>query len=294
MAWKKRSFTRRRTFKKALARKASHRFDNFAAISIDSCNPLVLSPMGCAREGFTPTPSRLILIDNSVLELQFSDSATVTRLSGKLHFIPFYGGIEGAPPAEDADVRFQELLAAGYHFMGGIRRVEQGVGGESSPTTDAPIAQPLEFDNDFVDIPWLKFHERTHVNLADMGHVLKRVIPGTPFGICADTVAAGAGAPGNTLSNGSGTISIPAISTTCVVQNFPGTVDDPPVMVSDELVINRTFKPFTLNFAMRRKVSLTNKQALVYDFQFHPPVFGTPGPDVGFAVYGKLKAVLRT
>jgi len=288
----KRSFTKKAPFRRALARKANHRYDRFLSTQISACEPLTFAPQGCPREGADNFGHRIILLDNSVLELQYSDSATVVAQKGRLYFTPFYAGPEGEAPSPDADVRFQEVLAASYHFMGGIRRIEQLVGNDLSGGSP-PIANPLMRGDDYTDVPWIKFFERRRVNLEHMSQCIKRRIPGTPFGVCADTVAAAAGAPENTLTDGSGTVTIPAISTTCTIMNFPGTVDDTPLIVEDELCITEQFKGFTLNFASRKRTKLTGKHALVFDFDWLPVALGVIPPDVGFAVHGLIQSTIR-
>lgn len=288
------AFRRKKSgFKKALARKANFRYDHFPSVDISSCGPLATVANDCPGEEEDPPPGqRIVLLDNSAAELQFNDSVTVVGMYGLLKFVPTYDLSAGTNDITEWALR----SIAGYHFMGGVRRIEQNVGGFGNATVDSPIANPVFFQDDWSDIHWVKRFERMRTNIEHTDFATASEMGGKIAGVCADTTAAGAGAPANTLSSGSGTINIPAINTSCSVL-----AADPPnagdAINTSELwnVTKDGNRGFTLNFRSKKRVKITGKQALVFDFSYAPVniAFPVTSPPVGFIIFGKVFLTLR-
>lgn len=294
MAFRRSFKTRRRTFRRArrLSPFSRKRYDTVIAFNQNRCDPLVLPFHSCPNEVEASQPQRIVLVDNSVVEFQTSDSAVLTSLKGFIKFNPFYQLIQ-----TDAINGFNERALSGYQFAGGVRRVNEFIDLNASQPGgfDDPIADPLQSTggDDFTDIRWYRYWNKQADSADSLTIHLDGFIPGTPLGVCSDTSAAAAGAPANTLSNGSGTINIPAISTTCSQFLRPGSIADPPV--NDRAGASlKMAPPFTLFFNIRRRIPLKRKNMIVLDFNYLPAGSNLPGaPAVAFALFGQVKATLQ-
>lgn len=288
MAFRKtfRRTTRRFPRRRRLSPFAKKRYDTVSCFHVDRCSPTLLDFHACATEELpNPIAERIVLVANDLVELQFSDSCVVTSLSGWIKFTPFYELTEF-----DGVGQINERVQTGYEFMGGVHRIEEFIG-DPQLLQDDPIADPLLNSNDYTDIKWYKLWHKSRDAADTLTFEGSSHLPGTPFGVCSDTSAAAAGAPANTLSNGSGTVNIPAISTDCDIINFPGSSGDTPVQTGFNVSF-RMAAPFFLHFNMRKRIPLTGKQALVFDFNWLPGGSGL-GPATGFAIFGAVKATVQ-
>lgn len=147
------------------------------------------------------------------------DNLTVVKLEGWVELCPAFCSGADETAACDSDPQtcpVARLFATNfdnYHFRAGLSKDRW----ELDPLVDPPGYStiqrwPLE-THDWSDAQFIRTWERTKSR--------KRIIDAVelngnaPLGCCSNVSAAGAGAPANTLSNGSGTVNIPAISTDC-------------------------------------------------------------------------------
>lgn len=241
------------------------------------CEPIVHPLHGCPdAEGSPPEPERINLTDSVILE-NHDDNTTLVRLVGQLVFVPFFDLVFSSPPTP-AEVALE--LTRRYRFAAGLRVVEDTSLGST------PIADPLFSDDDMSDARWLKSWNL--FKIASFDHHFQSLLADWPVGSCSNVSAAAAGAPANTLSNGSGTVNIPAISTDCCSETCVlGTNDD----IHSETVTAKTMPNVTISLNLKKRIRLREDQKLVFDFNYSNGGLATP--QVGFARWGWLKGLFQ-
>jgi len=162
------------------------------------CNPYQFQLQACS-EGRSATSLIFQIVNQTILQDEFSDSAAVKRVVGDLFFQPFYDN----PPPALTDVIAAEYALTAYQAFAGLRKRQVNAAGETI------AVHPLDDDEDYGDARWLRTWH--HLNYpgsyveAGIGttsgqypvirpDVHTYVVPGTPA--C------------NTLATGSGTICI--------------------------------------------------------------------------------------
>lgn len=296
MAFRKvrRSFPGRKfATKRALAAKAPKRYDHATAFNTTLCDlfpEFLVSSCGGVEEDPVSNPGRIVLLSDATKEQFYEDSVTVVGVEAHLEFEPNF-----TFDTQDLLQQFGIRSQWQWQFFGGLRKTQEHFQGSIDPTlpgVDEPIPAPLTHPNDRTDLFWYrkKYQLSRQVDSAKLQ--LHTISDGMFQGIGSSVTAAGAGAPENTLSNGSGTINIPPItSNPCIV-----------CLADDLFVSGQTSEiPAAVprvkhNFRTRRRISLKGKEALVYDFEvLVPNAFSSSGPREGNVdVFGWVDLVIET
>lgn len=248
------------------------------------CDPQLFDTHLCpGPEEFPPEPQRVELTSTQLLE-KLGDNVTLVRMVGRLIFVPFFDISLSLPQV--TQVSLERLRK--YNFAGGLRVIDDTSLGET------PIADPLFSDDDMSDARWRKSWRKFAI--ADVENSVDLFQNGLyPLGSCSNVSAAGAGAPANTLSNGSGTVNIPAISTDCCSETcfLDQTLADAPVVT----IKSKNMPNVHINLSGRTKIRLREDQKLVFDFNYSnaadPNGPSSLTPPVGFAMWGWVKGLFQ-
>lgn len=279
---------------RALGRKAQKRYDHANAVDAGTCSGSVEFPTSVCGQGEDPpevNPGRIVLLSDSTKEQFFEDSCSVVGIECHLEFRPRF-----TFASSDLLDQFGQRNAWNFEFFGGIRKIREHYQGEpvdpTLPGLSDLIPSPILFPNDRTDLFWIRRKWKRSVESDRFTQQLGFLIEGAIIGVCSPTTAPAAGAPANTLSNGSGTINIPAISTDCCQEVCR--VETP----FGEIHTNNIRFPTNLafvkhDFRSRRRISLKGKEALVYDFEVVVPfAFADDTPVVD--VSGWVDLVIET
>jgi len=260
-------------------------------IALTHCGPNALGVRNCVidDEGFiAPEPFRIPLIDNVNVELGYSDSAMVIRGEGRIIFQPTVS----FAPTGNPSIDFRIPQNAFYTFCAGMRVVQQDVGTSTTLSGfDDIIADPLLNLDDYTDVRWKRLWWREDFASRRVTATLETMLPTAAIGPCNSVSAPSAGAPQNTLSNGSGTVNIPAITTDCCDSVCVSGAERPHSIT----VTAPPLRTFSLSMSMRKRFKLSGKQALVIDGNYTGGAIAFPLEDVGvdFSVMGQCRFLLE-
>lgn len=229
-----------------LDRKANKRFD-WVPLLDGMCGPVALDCKGCcddpefpdgtirgctydefgAVESSAPSPYPLILVppadvpQSGEAALQAQDSFTIVRMSGFVELCPGFcnaadqTALCNSDPANCPSYNAFAEQFDNYHLRAGLSKDRwelDDVTDPNNPVYATIVRNPLE-TQEWSDAQFIRTWERVKGRKDIVRHV--SYLGSSQLGCCGNTSAAGAGAPANTLSNGSGTVNIPAISTDC-------------------------------------------------------------------------------
>lgn len=151
-----------------------------------------------------------------------SDNITLVKLVGHVELCPFFGSSADfvATVAGDPDkTLFYSTLQnslQNYHVRAALSKdkwiFNPPPAGQNVGSYGVVPRYPLD-TNEWTDAQFLRQWERTRARATTTLQAMQN--GDAPLGCCSDVSAPAAGAPANTLSNGSGTVNIPAISTEC-------------------------------------------------------------------------------
>jgi len=276
MAFRKRTFPRKRPFGRPVARVRRTWNTNIRA---SWCNPYDVPILPCS-DGRSQTKVAFQLVNQTILEDKFSDSACVKRVVGDLFWYPVYAN---PPPGQELVGGYQAL--AYWQAFAGLRKREINAQGVTNTYA------PLDDDDDFGDAKWLKtwqHHAQAQgivaVEFADHQafypvykpdvHTYFTGVPGVPA--CS------------TLATGTGSI---CIETT-------GTTDCEPCDHTSSASMIQTQEPriwhFHIDWKRKRGVYLRENEELVLDFNFaHPFLGGFASNGPSFQVFGGIKCLLQ-
>lgn len=300
-----------------LARKANVRFDwvplfdTMCEVQKYTCKGCCVDPefpdetlRGCTYsetgvvEAQVPVPVPIILIPPADPPttgkggLYSEDTLTIARIEGFIELCPYFCNSAEFVAQATADPPKAEFFKAyesqfrTMHLRAGLSKDKWlfNPPGAGSPASYAVIPRyPLDF-HEWSDAQFLKKWER--VKARPGRSFMAQANGDAPQGCCGDVSSPGAGAPANTLSNGSGTVNIPAIETDCVPCNGnPNTFRSFGQLFPDPACIR-------LNLRTRRRLTFRENEGLTLwlDWTSFTPVEygGAPDwrPNVGF--YARL------
>jgi len=193
-----------------------------------------------------------------------SDNITLVRMVGFVELCPIFGDSADFTAAVASDpnkiglyTNFQRALRT-YHLRAGLSKdkwiYNPPPAGTNVGTYGVVPRYPLD-TVEWSDAQFLRQWERTKMRPSNVQSAMQN--GDAPLGCCSDVSAAGAGAPANTLSNGSGTINIPAISTDCTPcgTDASGTFRQSGLGVSD-------YGCFRLSLNSRRRLTFKENEGL--------------------------------
>lgn len=231
---------------KRLSRKLDKRH-HWQVLADTMCQPLFLACKGCCPEpeepetlvrgctydeegnllSSTPEPSPVVLIapayqdvsaaDTTMLPYE-PDTLTVVAMRGYVELCPAFCHPVNVFTSCDNDPthcpQFQQFSRQfrNYHLRAGLSKDRwelDPLSNQYSTINRYPL-NPVEWSDGRFMRTWEKVKAAVQLT-----HQIHNMSASTPLGCCGNVSAAGAGAPANTLSNGSGTVNIPAISTDC-------------------------------------------------------------------------------
>lgn len=147
-----------------------------------------------------------------------ADEVTVVKMVGYVTLEPYYVADEdllntlaALDPGPASAVVNNTILNTPYFLRAGLRK-DAWLFDPDQVDYTPPRRDPLETE-EWTDGRFLRTWQKE--KYAAQKAALTSAFSTPATFLCSNTSAAAAGAPGNTLSNGSGTISIPAITTTC-------------------------------------------------------------------------------
>jgi len=277
MAFRKRTF-RKKPFGRPVARVRRTWNTNIRA---SWCN-LYQFNIGACSDGRSGTSVIFQLVNQTILEDQFSDAASVKRITGDLFF---YQLLRNPPPGPEV-VAANNLLSYYQAFVGLRKRLINAQG-------ETTAFHPLDEDDDFGEARWL----RTWTHHSQGGNVLSNItgtthqdafypvkdvdvhtyiVPGTPA--C------------NTLATGSGTICIETTGDIdCVPCDHDGTTFQQGFAVQEPRIWH-----FHIDLRRKRGMYLKENEELVLQFDFaHPYLLGLLPNEPGFDVFGGIKCLLQ-
>jgi len=171
----------------------------FPSMRHEWCDPVELPLNGCDSElpEDRENDVRIILIDNSSLQANFSDRARVKRIVGDV----FWEAGFGTAIQDPAQAVVGNFSIGTYQFFGGLRKDDTSNGLPFGQTYE-----PMMNDFDFSEAEWIKTWQRAHlsqnsssISFADMSNMT--------FPIWRNDTHT-TGAPMNILADGSGIIEI--------------------------------------------------------------------------------------
>jgi len=311
-----------------LARKANKRF-HWVTLSDTMCEPLGLDCKGCcedpedpergiirgciyddegAVESNVPQPYSVVIVgplDNSEISPVDTtrapyepDTLTIVKLAGHIELCPAFCASEArfaacaSQPTQCSQFEAFESNLRTMHLRAGLSKDKW----EWDPVVrdySTPTRYPLD-PEEWSDAQFLRQWERinAHSTSSRGVHILP---PNAPLGCCSDVSAAAAGAPANTLSSGSGTVNIPAISTDCE-PCLPGEFGTDRGSTSTY----REFPCIRLPLSSRRRLTFKENEGLTMwiDWTSFTPGFGATlpnwRPNVGFYMRTFVKALVET
>lgn len=160
----------------------------------------ICEPTQIAFSGDCVTNALITLLDNSNLELLFSDRASVKRVLGDLWFLPTFSNLTGDCATVVQAVQLQQF----NQLFVGLRRYERNQAGNTFPI------DPLNLSYDLSESQFRKTWQHCFLganSVADLAYPMRNVATAA---VCPDVHTTGL--PDNSFTDGTGTIDI---ETTC-------------------------------------------------------------------------------
>jgi len=234
------------------------------------CNPYSLEITECA-EGAAETKLLFVLLPQSILTTEFSDSARVKKIVGDLWFLP---SLENPPTTSVGELVAAWAAVNTFQSFSGIRKRTINDAGQ------AMAVDPLNNDYDFSESKWLKTWQHLQIGGTESHQHSFTGNFNIPVAHCEVETT---GLTDNTFTSGTGTINI---ETDCTNECITCPQDISPVGVAGQVVP----RPYHLgvNWRSRRGFSLRENEELVLDSHYaFPNAPSTIGPF--FKIVGAIK-----
>lgn len=218
----------------------------------------------------SPSPQAVVLIppagdaDTFADGIYAPDTLTVVKMVGRIEICPVFcdsanktTACDSAPDNCQIYQAFQDNFRT-YHMRAGLDKSKW----EWDPLTSTyvtPSRYPLVTE-EWSDAQFLRQWERSKGHAGMSSGII--LTGDAQQGCCGDVTAAGAGAPANTLSNGSGTVNIPAISTDCNPCNGEAGQHLGSTTVAHDM------QCFNLSLNSRRRLTFRENEGLTFWFDY--------------------------
>jgi len=241
-----------------------------------------------------------------------ADEVTVVRTVGSIVMEPYFvadadliatlATLDAGPASAVVN---NAILNTPYFVRAGLKKdgwLFDAATAEYTP----PVRDPLETE-EWVDGRFIRTWQRARYASQKAALAAAFVTPNAVAGFCSNVSAAAAGAPANTLSSGSGTINIPAISTDCqfvaeensagiITSAFAGTIGRPEGVIRFNLNSRRRLRfreseglTFFVNWT-----SINKAVGLLDPAENCAPAVAAGRMAVGFDVYAYVKMLVET
>jgi len=242
------------------------------------CNPYQVDLFPC-NDGRSGTSVIFQLVNQVILEDQFSDAASVKRIVGDLFFNPIFGS-----PLQDPAANIVAQASIGtYQAFVGLRKRDVNAQGATVNFS------PLDDDADFGDAKWLRtwqHHQKTPLQLNGGLHTHTAFYPVYKPDVHTFVV------PGTTTCNaftgGTGTFCIETTGTTdCEPCDHTSSEDG--VGVYSPAVWH-----WRIDWRRKKGVFLRENEELVLQFDFaHPFIDTLAAAEPQFQVFGGIKTLMQ-
>jgi len=244
------------------------------------CNPYLFELATC-NDGRSATSVIFQIVNQTMLQDEFSDSAAVKRVVGDLFFLPFFNN----GPSTFPDLVQSSSALHSYQAFAGLRKRTVNAAGQTTSVS------PLDEDEDYGDARWLRTWHHVNYPAASVEASISTFNGQFPVkDIDVHTYLTGVpGVPAcSTLAGGSGSICIETTGDIdCVNCDSTGTG-------AVTAVVNP--RPWTFHMDIKRKrgMYLKENEELVLQVDFAFPFLNTwLANEPQMHVFGGIKALLQ-